>query len=73
LPPFEILSFLPGFFWFGLKVSFFVILFIWMRAALPRYRYDQLMGLGWKVFLPISLGYLMFTYSFLICANCLPF
>jgi len=73
LPPFAFLSIIPGFFWFGLKVSFFVVLFIWMRAALPRYRYDQLMGLGWKVFLPISLGYLMFTYSFLICANCLPF
>jgi len=53
LPPIKILDVLPGSFWFGVKICFFVILFIWMRAALPRYRYDQLMGLGWKVFLPI--------------------
>lgn len=73
LPPFEFLGFIPGSFWFGLKICFFVILFIWMRAALPRYRYDQLMGLGWKVFLPISLSYLMLTYSILICFNLLPY
>lgn len=73
LPPFEILSFIPGSIWFGIKICFFVILFVWMRAALPRYRYDQLMGLGWKVFLPISLSYLMLTYSILICFNFLPF
>ena len=73
LPPFEFLSFIPGSFWFGIKICFFVILFIWMRAALPRYRYDQLMGLGWKVFLPISLSYLMLTYSVLICFNLLPY
>lgn len=73
LPPFEFLSFIPGSFWFGVKICFFVILFIWMRAALPRYRYDQLMGLGWKVFLPISLVYLMLTYSTLISFNLLPY
>lgn len=73
LPPFEFLSFIPGSFWFGVKICFFVILFIWMRAALPRYRYDQLMGLGWKVFLPISLAYLMLTYSTLISFNLLPY
>ncbi len=73
LPPFEFLSFIPGSFWFGIKICFFVILFIWMRAALPRYRYDQLMGLGWKVFLPISLAYLMLTYSTLISFNLLPY
>lgn len=73
LPPFEFLSFIPGSFWFGIKICFFVILFIWMRAALPRYRYDQLMGLGWKVFLPISLSYLMLTYSTLITFNLLPY
>ena len=37
---------IPGSVWFGLKICFFVILYVWMRAALPRYRYDQLMGLG---------------------------
>lgn len=47
--------------WFGLKVIFLLFLFIWVRAAFPRYRYDQLMSLGWKVFLPISLGYVVFT------------
>ena len=61
LPPFAFLSFIPGSVWFGIKICLFVILFVWMRAALPRYRYDQLMGLGWKVFLPISLGYLLLT------------
>lgn len=73
LPPFEFLSFIPGSFWFGLKICFFVILFVWMRAALPRYRYDQLMNLGWKVFLPISLAYLMLTYTILVTFNILPY
>jgi NADH-quinone oxidoreductase subunit H len=45
---------LPGFIWFSRKVVFFLLLFIWARAAYPRYRYDQLIRLGWKVFLPIS-------------------
>ena len=59
--------------WFGLKICLFVILFIWMRAALPRYRYDQLMNLGWKTFLPISLAYLLFTFFILISFNSLPY
>ncbi len=56
-PPFNTPFFLvvPGYIWFALKISFFLFLFIWVRASLPRYRYDQLMRLGWKVFLPISL------------------
>jgi NADH-quinone oxidoreductase subunit H len=70
--PFNILSFLPGSFFFGIKIIFFVILFVWIRAALPRYRYDQLMGLGWKVFFPISLCYLIFTFSILLTFNILP-
>jgi NADH-quinone oxidoreductase subunit H len=73
LSPISILSFIPGSLWFGLKICFFVILFIWMRAALPRYRYDQLMGLGWKVFLPISLSYLMLTFCILVTFNMLPY
>jgi NADH-quinone oxidoreductase subunit H len=52
--------YLPGIFWFGLKVAFVLFLFIWTRAAYPRYRYDQLMRLGWKVFLPFSFGWLLF-------------
>ena len=73
LPPLNILSFIPGAVWFGIKICFFVILYVWMRAALPRYRYDQLMGLGWKVFLPLSLTYLMLTFSILISFNMLPY
>jgi len=63
LPPFLFLSFIPGSFWFGIKICIFVVLYVVMRAILPRYRYDQLMYLGWKVFLPVSLGYLFFTFS----------
>lgn len=73
LSPFAFLDFLPGSFWFAVKICFFVILFVWMRAALPRYRYDQLMNLGWKVFLPISLSFLMFTFSVLLSFNLLPY
>ncbi len=68
LSPFEFLNFLPGSFWFGIKICIFVILYVVMRAILPRYRYDQLMYLGWKIFLPISVSYLFFVsainYSF---------
>jgi NADH-quinone oxidoreductase subunit H len=73
LPPFQFLSFLPQSVWFGFKLCLFVIGFIWMRAALPRYRYDQLMYIGWKIFLPLSLGYLVFTFSLLASFNWLPF
>lgn len=73
LAPIEALNFLPGSLWFGLKICFFVILFVWMRAALPRYRYDQLMGLGWKVFLPLSLAYFLFVVMILNSFNMLPY
>ena len=73
LAPFSFLTFIPGSLWFSIKICFFVLLFIVMRAALPRYRYDQLMGLGWKVFLPLSLAYLMLTFSILISFNFLPY
>ena len=73
LAPFSFLEFLPGSFWFSLKICIFVVLFVWMRAALPRYRYDQLMNLGWKVFLPVSLAYLIFTFCVLISFNMLPY
>ncbi|MBA3563900.1 MAG: NADH-quinone oxidoreductase subunit NuoH [Gammaproteobacteria bacterium] len=45
----------PGFIWFALKVSFFLFCFLWFRATFPRYRYDQIMRLGWKVFIPITI------------------
>ncbi len=53
--PFAPFIWIPGWIWFGLKVLFVVFLFLLVRATFPRYRYDQLMRLGWKVFLPISL------------------
>jgi NADH-quinone oxidoreductase subunit H len=58
LPPFDIAPFnwIPGPIWFALKISFLLFIFLWVRATFPRYRYDQLMRLGWKVFLPISLA-----------------
>jgi len=73
LPPLQILDFLPGSLWFGLKICFFVVLYVWIRAALPRYRYDQLMNLGWKAFLPLSLTYLMLTFCILVSFNMLPY
>lgn len=57
------IPFIPGPIWFALKIVGFVILFIWVRAAFPRYRYDQLMRLGWKIFLPLSFAYLILTSS----------
>ena len=67
LPPFnlEIFTFIPGYIWFFLKVSFFIFLFLWIRATFPRFRYDQLMRLGWKVFLPLSLFWLVLTSTYL--------
>ena len=58
LPPIDVLPFnwVPGPVWFALKIAFCLFIFIWVRATFPRYRYDQLMRLGWKVFLPISLA-----------------
>lgn len=57
------LTWIPGVVWFFLKVSFLLFIFLWVRATFPRYRYDQLMYLGWKVFLPFSLAWVMITAS----------
>jgi len=65
-------NWLPGSVWFTFKIIIGVIFFIITRAALPRYRYDQLMYIGWKSFLPLSLGYLIFTVGTLISFNWLP-
>lgn len=65
-------NWIPGSIWFSLKTMVFIVMFIVIRATLPRYRYDQLMRLGWKVFLPISLGYIFFLVSLLISFNSLP-
>ncbi|MFT5795678.1 MAG: NADH-quinone oxidoreductase subunit H, partial [Ulvibacter sp.] len=63
LPPVDALSFIPGVMWFLIKILFLLFCFIWVRASLPRYRYDQLMRLGWKVFLPLSLLSVVLTSS----------
>jgi NADH-quinone oxidoreductase subunit H len=75
LPPFSFLPFtlIPGPLWFGIKVAFMAFLFVWVRAAYPRYRYDQLMRLGWKVFLPLSLGWVLFTAGILVGFDWYPF
>ncbi|MFC0388693.1 NADH-quinone oxidoreductase subunit NuoH [Muricoccus vinaceus] len=74
LPPMDVAPFnwLPGPIWFILKVCFCLFVFVWVRATFPRYRYDQLMRLGWKVFLPISLIWLVITAAVLKVAGWLP-
>ncbi len=52
--------FADGFFWLGAKVFFVLFFFLWIRASFPRYRYDQIMRLGWKVFIPVTLAYIVF-------------
>lgn len=66
------LSWIPGSFWLGLKTTFFLFLYIWVRAAFPRYRYDQLMRLGWKVFLPLSLAWVVLAAGILRAFDWLP-
>ncbi|GMV46790.1 MAG: hypothetical protein AMXMBFR66_21880 [Pseudomonadota bacterium] len=59
LPPFGFLDFIPGWIWLVLKSFVVVTLFLWVRATFPRYRYDQIMRLGWKVFVPVTLVWLV--------------
>jgi NADH-quinone oxidoreductase subunit H len=75
LPIFNFLIFniIPSTVWLSIKICLGVVFFIVTRATLPRYRYDQLMHLGWKCFLPLSLGYLIFTVGILISFNWLPY
>ncbi len=74
LPPFgiEALAAVPGVIWFALKVCFVLFIFLWARATLPRYRYDQLMRLGWKVFLPLTLLWVVVVAGALLYNNALP-
>jgi NADH-quinone oxidoreductase subunit H len=74
LPPFDIAPFnwIPGPIWFFLKIALLLFVFVWVRAALPRYRYDQLMRLGWKVFLPISLFWVALTAGVLVAFDLVP-
>ncbi len=69
LYPFNLLS---GAFWLIFKILFLFILFALVKAIVPRYRYDQLMRLGWKIFLPLSLTWVVFTASYLFYFNLLP-
>ena len=74
LSPIEVypFTFIPGAIWLILKILFLFILFALVKAIVPRYRYDQLMRLGWKVFLPLSLTWVVLTASYLFYFNLLP-
>ncbi|MBL24662.1 MAG: NADH-quinone oxidoreductase subunit NuoH [Rhodospirillaceae bacterium] len=74
LPPFEVAPFtwVPGPIWFVLKIMAVLFCFLWVRATFPRYRYDQLMRLGWKVFLPLSLLFVILTAGFLFVFDLVP-
>ncbi len=74
LPPLEMAPFtwIPGPVWFFLKVAAVLFVYIWARATLPRYRYDQLMRLGWKVFLPLSLAWIVLTSAVLVFLDLAP-
>ena len=74
LPPFGVAPFtwVPDIIWFFLKVGFVLFVFIWVRATVPRYRYDQLMRLGWKVFLPVSLFWVALTAIVVVTFDLLP-
>jgi NADH-quinone oxidoreductase subunit H len=74
LPPFGVFPFtlIPGPIWFILKICLVLFIFFWARATLPRYRYDQLMRLGWKVFLPLSLLWVVLTAGVLVGFGLLP-
>jgi len=68
LPPFDWapLYYVPGVVWLLAKILFFFFIFSWVKATVPRYRYDQLMRLGWKVFLPVSLGFVVLVSGYLM-------
>jgi NADH-quinone oxidoreductase subunit H len=74
LPPFgiEALAVIPGVIWFVLKICLVLFFFIWARATFPRYRYDQLMRLGWKVFLPLSLLWVVIVAGALVATGSVP-
>ena len=70
--PFAPFTWVPGPIWFIIKICLVLFMFIWVRATFPRFRYDQLMRLGWKVFLPLSLGWLILTAGVLLAFGWLP-
>jgi NADH-quinone oxidoreductase subunit H len=74
LAPIDIAPFnwIPGPIWFALKIALVLFMFLWVRATVPRYRYDQLMRLGWKIFLPFSLLWVILTAGVLVAFGWLP-
>lgn len=74
LPPLDIAPFnwIPGIFWFVGKIAFVLFCFVWVRATVPRFRYDQLMRLGWKIFLPFTLIWVVLTAGVLVYFDLLP-
>jgi NADH-quinone oxidoreductase subunit H len=74
LPPFDVAPFnwIPGPIWLATKIALVLFVFIWVRATFPRYRYDQLMRLGWKVFLPISLAAVAVVAGILVAFDLTP-
>ena len=70
--PFAPFTWVPGPIWFIAKICLVLFMFVWVRATFPRFRYDQLMRLGWKVFLPLSLGWLVLTAGVLLAMGWLP-
>mgnify|MGYP000592279063 FL=1 len=74
LPPFDFAPFtwIPGPLWLAAKIALVLFVFLWVRATFPRYRYDQLMRLGWKVFLPFSLFWLVLTAGVLVAFDLVP-
>nr|AWV56971.1 NADH dehydrogenase subunit 1 [Pseudopediastrum boryanum] len=65
--PISLLGWIPGSIWLALKTTAIVFIFVWIRATLPRYRYDQLMNLGWKALLPITLAAFVFNLTLVLC------
>ena len=66
LSPFAVLDFIPGWIWLGIKTFLVVSMFIWIRATFPRFRYDQIMRLGWKIFIPVTLVWLLVIAGWLL-------
>lgn len=74
LPPFPVAPFtwFPGFFWMAFKIALSLFVFLWVRSTLPRYRYDQLMRIGWKVFLPLTLVWILLSGFCLLLLESAP-
>lgn len=62
----DLFYFVPGFVWFFAKMAFFLFVYLWIRATFPRYRYDQLMRLGWKVLIPVTIVWIVVTAAMVV-------